>query len=835
MTKKCLKFIVIFIMATNVTAQSSWTSYNTTNSGIVGDFINQLVIDSQGNKWIGTKTGLSMFDGLIWTTYNSTNSGLGENYINQIIIDTEGNKWIATNAGLSNFDGSTWINYNTGNCGISSNFINQIVIDSQGNKWIGTKFGLNKFDGKSWASYNAGTSGIASDYINHIAVDSQGVAWVSCAQIVAKTFSGKGLSKFDGTTWTTYNTSNSGISSNNIYQIVIDSHGNKWIATNEGLNMFDGTTWTTYNTSNSGIANDYINQIVIDSDGNKWIGTNSGLCKFDGKTWTTYDTGNSGIAGNNVMNITIDSQGNKWLSSGFIIPRNVTSGPRELGVGISKFDGLLWTKYNTKNSWITGNETYQIAIDPQGNKWIGTNNGLSILSGAGNSSLCSTQKNILLKHNKTCVLEDATVSISSKEISNNYKYLWSGIDTNNNIIPIKVNNQNQINVSKQGFYTLRVEDSDCFIKDSIYASPMDTIGIPPSQKIILTDYTSKCSNSYVTFYNPYPKTCKIEWLDGNSTIISNNQDYLLSYNNNTLHIKVYDSLCQKAYQTYFISANVHDTILNTPSICMVTNQNGKNMLIWENVNNNFIDKFRVYKQNQLTSNYDFIHEQSKHQLSHWIDSLSQPNANTERYKISVIDTCGRESLLSNNHSTVLLSSNVGLNGTVNLAWNAYEGFSYSNFEIWRSIDGINFNMLSTVANNTFAYIDNNPSSTAWYQIRITKQDACNPLVRSLNSVNSNIISKEGKSLGVIIIQSEIFDVFPNPTSDILIIKSSNNQESAGYVCKIVDLQGRELLKTSINTLKTEISLKTLGSKGVYVLHIIDANNTSIENKKIVLE
>ena len=230
-----------------------------------------------------------------------------------------------------------------------------------------------------------------------------------------------------------------------------------------------------------------------------------------------------------------------------------------------------------------------------------------------------------------------------------------------------------------------------------------------------------------------------------------------------------------------------------------------------------------------------VHEQSKHILSQWIDSLSMPNTRIERYKLSILDNCGRETLLSDNHSTILLSSNVGLNGTVNLSWNPYLGFPYNNFEIWRSTDGVIFNLISSVANNSYAFIDNAPPTTAWYQIRVNKQDGCSPTVKSISSVNSNIISKDGKALGIMEIPNEILDVFPNPTSDILIIKSSNTQASASYVCKIIDLQGRELFKTSINSLNTEISLKTIGTKGMYLLHIIDSNNVNVLTKQIVLE
>jgi len=67
-----------------------------------------------------------------------------------------------------------------------------------------------------------------------------------------------------------------------------DASGNKWIGTNGGgLAKFDSTTWTVYNTSNSGLPNNSVTSIAIDGSGNKWIGTNGhGLAKFDGASWT---------------------------------------------------------------------------------------------------------------------------------------------------------------------------------------------------------------------------------------------------------------------------------------------------------------------------------------------------------------------------------------------------------------------------------------------------------------------------------------------------------------------------------------------------------------------
>ena len=43
-----------------------------------------------------------------------------------------------------------------------------------------------------------------------------------------------------------------------VNSIAIDGSGNKWIGTWNGLAKFDGTNWTVYNTSNSGLPENII-------------------------------------------------------------------------------------------------------------------------------------------------------------------------------------------------------------------------------------------------------------------------------------------------------------------------------------------------------------------------------------------------------------------------------------------------------------------------------------------------------------------------------------------------------------------------------------------------
>jgi ligand-binding sensor domain-containing protein len=56
--------------------------------------------------------------------------------------------------------------------------------------------------------------------------------------------------------WTSYIAGESGLVStaDNANAIAIDCEGNKWFGTDAGVSKFDGSNWTTYDASNSGLA-----------------------------------------------------------------------------------------------------------------------------------------------------------------------------------------------------------------------------------------------------------------------------------------------------------------------------------------------------------------------------------------------------------------------------------------------------------------------------------------------------------------------------------------------------------------------------------------------------
>jgi ligand-binding sensor domain-containing protein len=89
--------------------------------------------------------------------------------------------------------------------------------------------------------------------------------------------------------------------------------------------------------------------------------------------WTVYNTANSGLPYNGVTALAIDAQGNAWVGTG--------KWWAHAGGGLVKFDGTNWTVYNTSNSQLPDNDHVSLSIDAQGNIWSGTEGGLSKFDG----------------------------------------------------------------------------------------------------------------------------------------------------------------------------------------------------------------------------------------------------------------------------------------------------------------------------------------------------------------------------------------------------------------------------------------------------------------------
>ncbi|MEO8088025.1 MAG: hypothetical protein ABI763_14470, partial [Bacteroidota bacterium] len=173
---------------------------------------------------------------------------------------------------------------------------NAMEIDPANNIWIGFKLiGAGKFDGANWIVYDT-LDGLPANNVLSLAFQGPDT-WMGTT---------KGLAKFDGTSFTVFDTSNSSLTDNNIQSLFVNGN-DLWIGTHDGLFLFDGTTWTHYNTLNSLLPGDTVNCFERTGNDTIWIGTTNGIAGFQNGSWKVYSNFFPGYTRPNILCIKKDA------------------------------------------------------------------------------------------------------------------------------------------------------------------------------------------------------------------------------------------------------------------------------------------------------------------------------------------------------------------------------------------------------------------------------------------------------------------------------------------------------------------------------------------------
>lgn len=211
-------------------------------------------------------------------------------------------------------------------------------------------------------SFNTANSGLSSNNINHLSVDAQNRIWVSTAD--------SGLSVYDGTTWTGYHSGNSPLP-NEINSTFHAADGKVYIGTPaNGLFVFDGLEFVNYNTSNSQIGFNNINSITSKNPAIIWMGTpDSGLVRLNAVGFGPFNTGNSALGSNTVRELDYDTSGGTWVAT--------------LSGGISRFFAGSFSVFNTQNSNLPGDSVVAVHTNRLNNTtYAVTNNGVARYAGS---------------------------------------------------------------------------------------------------------------------------------------------------------------------------------------------------------------------------------------------------------------------------------------------------------------------------------------------------------------------------------------------------------------------------------------------------------------------
>ena len=245
-------------------ASPQWTIFDRENSGLVDDNVQSLAVDSAGNFWFGTASGLSRYNGVSWTLYRSADLGLPGDTVISLAAGADGRIYAGTLDGAAVFNGVTWtpIDHTAGQAVFA-------LAISSGDLWLAISEGVLQIH------LSEGTSDFhpTEAPVKHFLFDSSGILWAAT--------SGSGLARWENGGWQYLTTANSGLPYNTVNWVAEVEPGVLWVATAYPNNAggvsasFDGREWHSFLTNNSGTSGSEPLGIVVSADGQIWTGTRS--------------------------------------------------------------------------------------------------------------------------------------------------------------------------------------------------------------------------------------------------------------------------------------------------------------------------------------------------------------------------------------------------------------------------------------------------------------------------------------------------------------------------------------------------------------------------------
>ncbi len=389
-------------------------------TGLSGDTVTSLVMDTLNRLWIGTEEGVSVKSGLNWQLL--TASVLPSNKVSGITALTSGKMAVATDLGVAiveqasngSYSATTFTKQNTSN-GLINNNVTAIFEDSSENLWIGTQFGISKYDGTTWTKYTvSNTMGLASNDIRGFSEMPDG------SILVATAF---GLTTFDTAGGVNHLYSANGLAENilgDVIYCIADSStymvsNNQASGNDNGLHIYNGSSFSNferentgmpsnqplvlavvdkgpgnpdqmfsgfanglyerglggiaqYSTQNTNLPSNSIRDLSTDDQGNLWALTNSGLSKWDDSTWTNFGSA-QGLTSSYFISQAI-------TDSTFIVSNTFSS-------GVVYYNGTSATAYKSFNTTGLATNTHSdFERMPNASAAIATNSGLSVFNGS---------------------------------------------------------------------------------------------------------------------------------------------------------------------------------------------------------------------------------------------------------------------------------------------------------------------------------------------------------------------------------------------------------------------------------------------------------------------
>jgi len=307
----------------------------TVADGLAGDQVSVIVQDRQGFLWIGTRTGLSRFDGVSFRSFG-TDDGLPHESVWSILEASDGTLYLGTRGGLvrmlpersveglafipvpgaperiaalaEDSAGRIWatsrgtlfrcspdlvepcIEQSTGipwlpDIGRS---IEDLTFTPDGALWLGTSLGLFRMGPNDSITRIDLPQERLQSRIRDLMVDTLGRLWVTGAEIalLENPPSGELPATVPGNaTWIRLDPP---MDKTAVFSFSEDIDGRVWVATFRGLSIISPDGISSHGRS-TGLVTDHLTSVLVDDSGNAWVGTDGfGLMRINPNGFTSF-------------------------------------------------------------------------------------------------------------------------------------------------------------------------------------------------------------------------------------------------------------------------------------------------------------------------------------------------------------------------------------------------------------------------------------------------------------------------------------------------------------------------------------------------------------------
>ena len=350
-----------------------------TEDGLSGEFVHDLVQDRAGFVWFATQTGLNRYGGhevRVYEPVPDDERSLSHSFVWSLFVDSTGELWIGTDRGVNRYDAATdSFDRHPLGAEVSAVRVRYVTRDAGGTFWIGTvSSGLMRVDAGSgevtrFVHEPDRADSLPSDHIIDIHSARDGTLWVAT--------NGGGLARLDTATSSFRSYRHvpgdpSSLSDDHVRSIHEASDGRLWVGTADGLSVLDRSSGEFVRYSHDpedpfSLGAGQVPSMYEDTRGTLWVGTEGGLSEWRPAlngfvTYRRDPADRKTLINDRVNTIAQDASGVLWLA---------THG----GVSSWNYISDTFTYYNRSQDMLQSDVVTSMDQSSDGAVWVGTYGG----------------------------------------------------------------------------------------------------------------------------------------------------------------------------------------------------------------------------------------------------------------------------------------------------------------------------------------------------------------------------------------------------------------------------------------------------------------------------